>query len=146
PATPNPLSTRMETPMIDNRVRRRRVAAAVGLPLAVGLTLAACSTSGSQASGSGASVEGKTVSLDTDSCPQDATEAIADGDDIVIGTSVAMSGPAASAAASLAGVNAYFDKINDEGGIDGHDVRLVAKDDALETARAVSNVKSLVEQ
>lgn len=145
--SPAPNHADHSTPTAETRGKTRyRRAAVIALPLAAGLTLAACSTSGSQASGSGASVEGTAVSLVTDDCPADATEPLGDGEDIVIGTSLAMSGPAASAAVSLAGVNAYFDKINDDGGIDGHHIRFLAKDDALETARAVSNVKSLIEQ
>jgi branched-chain amino acid transport system substrate-binding protein len=35
--------------------------------------------------------------------------------------------------------------VNDTGGIDGHHIELEAKDDAYEAARAVSNVKTLVE-
>ena len=42
------------------------------------------------------------------------------------------------------GVRIYFEKINDEGGINGHKVELYVEDDRAEPARAVSNVKKFL--
>lgn len=112
---------------------------------ALGLVLAGCSTSGSTDT-TGASVEGDSVNLATENCPPTATEPLEDGEDIRIGSSVALSGPVSAASQDAIGaVRGYFEMVNDNGGIAGHEISLDAQDDAYETARAVSNVKSLID-
>src|SRR5207244_13277298 len=44
------------------------------------------------------------------------------------------------------GIDTYFDFINDQGGINGRKVRVVALDDGYEPDRALANMKELVEQ
>lgn len=112
----------------------------------LGLALTGCSTSGTQATSGGGEITAGKVTIDTTKCPAGASESLSTGADIVIGTSLAQSGSGASSALSLGGINAYFDKINADGGVDGHKVTLNAKDDALDPARAVANVKALIEQ
>ncbi|MBH0119781.1 ABC transporter substrate-binding protein [Rhodococcus sp. HM1] len=135
-----------QTAASSQRIIPRRALACLALPAVVGLALTGCSTSGSSPSSGGAEVSGDTVTVDSSACPPDATAALADGADIVVGTSLAMSGPASSSAVTLGGANAYFDKVNAAGGVDGHKIRFETKDDALDPARAVANVKSLIEQ
>ncbi len=111
---------------------------AVGL--AAGLvTMAACSSSkGTSASSSttGGS-QGTTAS----------TGSAASGSPFVIGTIADVTGPVAS---SLATTNqtleAWASWINDNGGINGHPVKLIAKDDASNPTTALSEVKEMVEQ
>lgn len=79
------------------------------------------------------------------SCPAESTETLGDGDPIRLGTTIAQSGPIAVVDNMAKGMNAAFKQANADGGVDGHDIELVVKDDAFETARAVTNVKELSE-
>lgn len=72
------------------------------------------------------------------------------GDDkapIVIGYNDDMSGPISFAGlTNLAGVETYFDYVNEEkGGINGHPVELVALDTRADGATSIANFKELVE-
>lgn len=131
--------------MYPDRSRARRLAL-VALPLAAAAALAGCAKAGKQATSDNASVAAGKVTIDASRCPADATKGLAKGADIVIGTSTAMSGQAASASVVLKGVQAYFDKTNDAGGIDGHRIKFTPLDDAFDPARAVTNVKQLISQ
>jgi ABC-type branched-subunit amino acid transport system substrate-binding protein len=66
--------------------------------------------------------------------------------DIVVRGSWPLSGPLAAAGLSAAGAQAYFDKVNDEGGIDGRQIDFAALDDAYDPARVVSNNKEFVQK
>ena len=130
--------------MNPNRTHARL--ALVALPLAAAVALTGCSKAGGQAGGDHATVTAGKVAIDASKCPADATKALAKGADIVIGTTTAMSGQAASAAVVLKGVQAYFDKVNDAGGVDGHKIKFMPLDDAFDPARAVTNVQQLISQ
>lgn len=89
----------------------------------------------------------ETLTIDASSCPADATEPLADGEPIVLGGSLPTSGQfAAFGIAPEAGLRTYFNKINAEGGINGHQIELIMKDDGLDPARTVSNATELIEQ
>ncbi|MEO8749381.1 MAG: ABC transporter substrate-binding protein, partial [Allobranchiibius sp.] len=134
----------MTRPPAARRVRKSLTLLVI--PVAASLVVAGCSKTGTS-TGSKATVAAQgAVSLDTASCPADASKALAAGADIVIGASTAMSGPAASASVVLAGVNAYFDRVNDRGGVDGHKIKLDAKDDGFDTSRQVTNVTAMIQQ
>ncbi|GII25062.1 ABC transporter substrate-binding protein [Planosporangium mesophilum] len=108
------------------------------------LGLAACGNSKSQSTG-GSTDSGSasgTFTVSTNGCPADATKELAAGETIKIGTSQPLSGPLASAGLGINGVRAYFERINRAGGINGHKLELVAKDDAFDAARAVSNAQA----
>lgn len=66
-------------------------------------------------------------------------------DEVVLGTSMPLSGPAAYWGAAGRGMEAYARWINDQGGVHGRRLRVVARDDAYLPARAVTNVRELVE-
>jgi branched-chain amino acid transport system substrate-binding protein len=125
---------------------RSMAVASAGLLL---LGVAACGDSRSEGNAGGGgggetNAEGQFV-VDTAACPEDATTELAAGEPIRIGTSQPLSGPLASGgAANVAGITAYCDKVNAAGGIDGHQLELVAKDDAYDAARAVTNAQSFV--
>ena len=72
----------------------------------------------------------------------------AEGSDqpIVIGASWPQSGPLGAVAPGLAGLEAYIQQINDDGGVDGREIELVTADDAYDPARLVENEKKFVEQ
>ncbi|MBE7940312.1 MULTISPECIES: ABC transporter substrate-binding protein [Ramlibacter] len=66
--------------------------------------------------------------------------------DIKLGQTMPYSGPA-SAYATIGKVEqAYFKKINDEGGINGHKINLISVDDGYSPPKAVEQARKLVEQ
>jgi ABC-type branched-subunit amino acid transport system substrate-binding protein len=69
----------------------------------------------------------------------------AQSSEILIGSSAALSGPAASLGTRFhAGAGAYFKKINAAGGINGARLRVILKDDGYEPSRAEENTRNLV--
>lgn len=120
------------------------------LPLAafttVALFAAGCSTSGSNTSNANSSVSGNKVAISASNCPAAATTKLKDGVDIVIGSSLALSGPVGASGNDIVPiVKAVFDQVNAAGGIDGHKLKYVAEDDAYDAARAITNVKDLID-
>ena len=68
-------------------------------------------------------------------------------DKIVLGQSVALSGPAAQLGIQMRnGLKAYFDEVNAKGGIHGRKSELVTLDDGYEPARTVPNTKELIDK
>src|ERR1019366_2506722 len=68
-------------------------------------------------------------------------------EEIVLGQSTALSGPLAELGKDLSVASkAYFDYINQQGGVNGRKIRLITLDDAYDTAKAVANAKSLIEK
>ncbi len=64
---------------------------------------------------------------------------------IVLGMSAPMSGPNGAYGRQMReGVEAYFAKVNEGGGVRGHLLKLVARDDGYEVDRAVANAKQLI--
>jgi branched-chain amino acid transport system substrate-binding protein len=70
----------------------------------------------------------------------------AGGAEIVVGQTMPYSGPA-SAYGTIGKVEAaYFEKINKEGGVNGHRIRFISVDDGYSPPKAVEQVRKLVEQ
>lgn len=70
-----------------------------------------------------------------------------EGDPIVIGTICSCSGAQAAALGKSAeGIKAWTKQINDAGGLNGHPVKLIVKDDGGDPARALQAAKELVEE
>lgn len=68
------------------------------------------------------------------------------GKSIVLGQSAALSGPAQRLGIEMRdGALAYFDHINAQGGINGHQILLKTLDDGYEATRAAANTKQLIE-
>jgi ABC-type branched-subunit amino acid transport system substrate-binding protein len=68
-------------------------------------------------------------------------------DKIVLGQSVALTGPAAQLGIQMRnGLKAYFDEVNAKGGVNGRKIELVTLDDGYEPARTVPNTKELIEK
>lgn len=65
--------------------------------------------------------------------------------EIVLGTSVPLSGPAAAWGSTARGMEAYVRHINEQGGIHGRAIRFVTLDDQYLPARTVQNIRQLVE-
>ena len=81
----------------------------------------------------------------TENCPASATEALPDGEPIKIAFIGPQTGPLAAFGVIGQGMQVYFDKINEEGGIDGHNLELVTKDDAYDPARSGPAVQEAIE-
>ena len=68
-------------------------------------------------------------------------------DKIVLGQSVALTGPAAQLGIQMRnGLKAYFDEVNAKGGVQGRKIELITLDDGYEPARTVPNTKKLIEE
>jgi branched-chain amino acid transport system substrate-binding protein len=68
-------------------------------------------------------------------------------DKILLGQSVALTGPAAQLGIQMRnGLKAYFDEVNAKGGVQGRKIELITLDDGYEPARTVPNTKKLIEE
>jgi ABC-type branched-subunit amino acid transport system substrate-binding protein len=68
-------------------------------------------------------------------------------DRILLGQSVALTGPAAQLGIQMRnGIKAYLDYINAKGGVNGRKLELITLDDGYEPARTVPNTRKLIEQ
>lgn len=68
-----------------------------------------------------------------------------DAREIKIGMSSAFSGPAGKLGINMkAGIESYFNKVNDNGGIKGRTLRLITRDDGYEPDNASSNLYNMV--
>lgn len=102
----------------------RRLARTVAVPaLAIAMTLAACGRGGDDDGG-----------------------ALSDDADIVISGSMPFSGPLAVYGSLSKGLEAYFAKINADGGVNGRQIAYSAIDDGYEPARAVTNARKFIEK
>lgn len=66
--------------------------------------------------------------------------------EIKIGNTAAYSGPASAYSAGAKAIKAYFDKINDEGGINGRKLSFISLDDGYNPAKTVEHTRRLVER
>ena len=65
--------------------------------------------------------------------------------EILIGQFAAITGPAAQLGLRLQhGMQAYFQSVNAQGGVNGRQIKLVTRDDAYEPEKAVAAVKALI--
>lgn len=82
--------------------------------------------------------------IDTAACPEGWSDTEGIGDAIVIGRTVAQSG-GLGIIEGTAGLQAYFDYVNDNGGIAGKRIELIVKDDGHQAHVAVSLVDEFLE-
>lgn len=134
----------------------KRMIKALSLAACLSLALTACGNS--RAGGGGSAADGSasrggsmtadgTFRVNADGCPADAKEPLPDGAPIKVGVSMALSGPlAAVGAPNIDGLRAVFAAANEQGGIDGHKIELVVKDDAYDAARATANAQAFTGQ
>lgn len=106
---------------------------------AIVLLLAACSSSGSSGSTAGGATTGSAGSSGSGQAPG--------GTPYVIGQIGTFSGSYASSnAGAKYGLDAWVKYTNANGGINGHPVKLISKDDQLDAATALTEVHELVEK
>jgi branched-chain amino acid transport system substrate-binding protein len=67
-------------------------------------------------------------------------------DSILLGTTIALSGPAAAYGTIANAENAYFTYVNNQGGVNGRKIKFKILDDAFNPAQTVPLTKQLVEQ
>ncbi|HEY7238342.1 MAG TPA: ABC transporter substrate-binding protein, partial [Burkholderiales bacterium] len=68
-------------------------------------------------------------------------------DRIVLGQSVALTGPAAELGIQMRnGAKTYFDHVNALGGVHGRKIELITLDDGYEPSRTAPNTKKLIEE
>src|SRR6201985_882438 len=65
--------------------------------------------------------------------------------EIKIGTTTPFSGPASAYSAGAVSATAYFQKVNDEGGVNGRKINYVALDDAYSPPKTVEQIRRLIE-
>lgn len=66
---------------------------------------------------------------------------------IVLGMSTALSGPSSFLGTSFkTGVDLYIRKVNEEGGVSGRKIKLIAYDDGYEPSKAVPNAEKLIKE
>src|SRR2546421_10214302 len=86
------------------------------------------------------------VALALSPCGRAAADEARDGEEILLGMSTALSGPAADLGANMRdGVLAALAEANRAGGIRGRQLRLIALDDAYEPAKTIPNMRTLVD-
>jgi branched-chain amino acid transport system substrate-binding protein len=130
---------------------RSRTARSLLLLVALMMVAASCSnrsdddnSSGDDGGGNGASES--TGVVDTADCPDNGTDGI-DGNTITLASSFPQSGLTAAFAQISKGYKAYFDKLNDEGGVEvageSYQIEVVDKDDEYTAAKTVQNINEL---
>jgi branched-chain amino acid transport system substrate-binding protein len=142
--------------------RRRNSVRMLGVVAIAGLVVAACGSSSKTGSTTTAAVSTTasttqaptttafvepSFKVDTSKCPADATTKLAAGDPIKIAFIGPQTGPLAGFGVIKDGMQAYFDKINtEEGGVDGHKLQVVAKDDEYDPAKSAPAVQEAIEK
>ncbi len=67
--------------------------------------------------------------------------------EIILGQSCALSGPAQALGTGMrAGLNAYFTKTNEAGGVHGRKIKLISLDDGYEPYKAIKNTRKLMQE
>lgn len=70
-----------------------------------------------------------------------------DGGTYVVGASLPLSGPTTVYGANLAGgMEAYFNYVNEQGGVNGKEIKLVSEDGGFDTATTVQSLKRLAQE
>ena len=65
---------------------------------------------------------------------------------ITVGSWAPLTGPAALWGAVGRGIGAYFDYVNDQGGVHGREIRYILKDDGYQPARTVQAVREMIDR
>jgi branched-chain amino acid transport system substrate-binding protein len=136
-------------------MRSTRFLRFAALGLAVSLATAACGNAQKTDTGTGGGGGGATTTaangtpagytIDTSKCDDyQPTVGITDTE-IKIGTSSPQSGPYAGYGQIPRGSKAYFDMVNAAGGVKGHKITLVSKDDGYEPGRTKTNTDELID-
>ncbi len=132
------------------RRRRRQWSVVTVLVLMLGMLGAACGSdkdsSGGEGGGSGGTAPSGGVTISTDDCTDyQPTKGVTDTK-ITFGSSFPQSGTYAAFAEISKGYQAYFKYINAQGGVKGHQIEVVTKDDQYDSGKTKANTQELVQQ
>ena len=127
--------------LLPRRSLTRRVASVVA---AVGLVASACSPAAST-SPTTAPTTAATAAATATAAPVP-VQGISDTGEITLGAWIAQSGPLAVAANYWYGAQAYFDTVNDTGGVNGYKVKFTVIDDGGDPTKTVTAAKQLWEE
>jgi branched-chain amino acid transport system substrate-binding protein len=83
--------------------------------------------------------------IDLNSCPADWSDVGGVGDTLKIGHTTALSGNLAAYGNIAFGMEAYFDYVNENGGVGGVDLELITKDDAYVATQTIELVDELLQ-
>jgi ABC-type branched-subunit amino acid transport system substrate-binding protein len=120
----------MRHPNARSTSSRRRRGGAVAAALAGALVLAAC---GSSSGGGDATKDSSSPGVTDDS--------------ITLGTTQPLTGPAAPGYSKIsAAMSAYFDYVNDQGGVNGRSIKLLVEDDGYNPTNTATKTRELVLQ
>lgn len=116
---------------------------------ATGSEAGAGTVAGEGAAGTAATGEagaGEVSAADAQRCKGQATQTGVTGNSIKLGATFALSGPVSNISGPiLKGVQAYFNKVNEEGGVHGRKIALKWYDDGWDAQRGKGYIKRLVE-
>lgn len=104
------------------------------------------SSSGSSGDGSGSTVAGGGVTVSTADCTDYQPTKGVTNDTITFGSSYPQSGLYAAFAEISKGYEAYFKSINAKGGVQGHQIEIVTKDDQYDSGKTKTNTQELTQQ
>lgn len=120
--------------------RTSSVLALAGLLLA-SLALAACGGGGSS------STEASTTEGAAEESSASAEPNENGGSTIILGAMAPLTGPVSSLAPVVEGMKAYFEtQVNDNGGIGGHKIKFIVKNDEYDPSKAPAQARALVEE
>lgn len=133
--------------MTKNDLRWTRLGVLV---LAVGLLAAACGgrsdSSGSADTATGDTAAAGGVTISTAGCTDYQPTKGVTADKITFGSSFPQSGLYAAFAEISKGYEAYFKYLNAQGGVQGHQIEIVTKDDQYDSGRTKTNTQELTQQ
>ena len=111
------------------------------------LTATGCGAASPSGSSPASAIPPGPFAVNSSACPADAATPLAPGAPLEVGTVAPLSGPASATAGYSQGMKLYFDKLDaEQGGVEGHPLRLIAKDDQYDPTKTVPQVTSLVSQ
>jgi branched-chain amino acid transport system substrate-binding protein len=133
----------MNAPSRGTKGGSRRVIMTLAGITTIGILLAGCSARGGTDTNSDGATDAGSSELTADCLQYEPTTGITD-DTIKVGTSLPVTGPLATAGTSRFGTQAYFDYVNDNGGVDGRSIEFAVRDDAYDPSKTTTNVNELV--
>ena len=123
-------------------LKARGAMKALAVAGAVAVVASGCSSAEGGPESSAGTASGGVV--DASTCPAQASQALDNGEALKVGTVWPMSGPYAAVGTPIVeGMKAYFAKVNASGGVEGHELELVAKDDGYDPTKTLPQVTEL---
>lgn len=122
--------------------RRRFVISSIGIVATMLLVTACGARVGTPTDGGGTDAANEL----TASCVSNTPTAGITDDTITIGTSMPITGALATAGTTRFGMLAYFEYLNDQGGVDGRQIDLIVRDDAYDPSKVSTNVEQLLNE